>query len=155
MESGKNIIHFAAHGSKDGIYLHSKKENKKNLLSMSEVQDLAQGLYLQNTKMVVLSACDTFKGDLRSDGVVGITRAFLAKGSSTVVASLWPVSDESTKELMAQFYENLQLGTINGKDVKLESVDVPRALQKAIVSLMNEKGRDKVRLWAPFLVYGL
>ena len=72
---------------------------------MGEVQKLS----LQQSKMVVLSACDTLKGDLRTDGVIGITRAFIAAGAPTVIVSLWPVNHNSTKEMMKRFYEILSI----------------------------------------------
>ena len=52
----------------------------------------------------MLSACDTFRGELRTDGVVGIARSFLAAGASSLGVSLWPVDDAATRELMALFY---------------------------------------------------
>ncbi|WP_020607210.1 CHAT domain-containing protein [Spirosoma spitsbergense] len=64
-------------------------------------------LNLSNTKLVVLSACETALGDIRgSEGVFGLQRAFKMAGSGYLLTSLWPVSDQTTSDLMAQFYQN-------------------------------------------------
>ena len=55
--------------------------------------------------MVVLSGCATGDGrELRGEGVLGLTYGFLANGSHTVVASLWPVEDALTARFMEEFY---------------------------------------------------
>jgi hypothetical protein len=54
---------------------------------------------------VVLSGCATGDGrELRGEGVLGLTYGFLANGSNTVVASLWPVEDALTARFMEEFY---------------------------------------------------
>ena len=55
--------------------------------------------------VVVLSGCATGDGrELRGEGVLGLTYRFLANGSNTVVASLWPVEDALTARFMEEFY---------------------------------------------------
>ena len=55
--------------------------------------------------VVVLSGCATGDGrELRGEGVLGLTYRFLANGSHTVVASLWPVEDALTARFMEEFY---------------------------------------------------
>ena len=55
--------------------------------------------------IVVLSGCATGDGrELRGEGVLGLTYGFLANGSQTVVASLWPVEDALTARFMEEFY---------------------------------------------------
>ena len=56
-------------------------------------------------KLAVLSACNTARGELGADGVVGLARAFLLAGVPNVIVTLWHVSDYSTGVLMKLFYE--------------------------------------------------
>ncbi len=75
------------------------------LLTSSEIINLRL-----NAELVVLSACDTGRGDLTGDGVVGLARAWMGAGVPSVVVSLWAVSDASTAALMQAFYGNLAQG---------------------------------------------
>lgn len=68
-------------------------------------------LDLSNTKLVVLSACETARGKIDPvEGVIGLQRAFKKAGVQTIVMSLWKVPDESTAILMTEFYRNLMNG---------------------------------------------
>lgn len=65
-------------------------------------------MYLPNTKLVVLSACETALGDIQgSEGVYGLQRAFKMAGVQNLVMSLWKVPDEETAEFMQEFYKNM------------------------------------------------
>jgi CHAT domain-containing protein len=65
-------------------------------------------MFLPNTKMVVLSACQTALGDIQgSEGVYGLQRAFKIAGVQNLVMSLWKVPDRETSEFMQEFYKNL------------------------------------------------
>jgi len=104
------IIHVAAHGE-----FASDQPLNSRLLLAPEGSDNGQltagdlyGLRL-NADLVTLSACETGMGKVLSgDDVVGLTRGFLYAGANSIVASLWPVSDEETKFLMTSFYGNLK-----------------------------------------------
>jgi CHAT domain-containing protein len=65
---------------------------------------------LSETDMVVLSACETGLGDITSDGVFGLQRAFKMAGVQTLVMSLWKVDDNATSLMMQTFYEQLLSG---------------------------------------------
>jgi len=64
-------------------------------------------LNLFNTKLVVLSACQTGLGDVKgSEGVYGLQRSFKMAGVDYLLFSLWEVPDYQTTELMTNFYKN-------------------------------------------------
>ncbi len=67
------------------------------------------GLKLRGTKLVVLSACKTGLGEVKTgDGVYGLRRALVISGSQSQLLSLWQVSDDGTKDLMVKYYQNLK-----------------------------------------------
>lgn len=68
-------------------------------------------LNLSNTKLAILSACETGLGDIENnEGVYGLQRAFKMAGVQNLVMSLWRVPDLETSEFMKLFYKNLFAG---------------------------------------------
>jgi len=66
------------------------------------------GMNLFNTKLVVLSACETGLGDIKgSEGVYGLQRSFKMAGVDYLIMSLWQVPDRETSEFMTLFYKHL------------------------------------------------
>jgi CHAT domain-containing protein len=100
------------------------------------------GLNLWGTQLVVLSACDTGRGDVKmGQGVYGLRRAFIVAGAETVVTSLWKVDDEVTSALMEAYYRNLLAG--QGRAAAMR--EAMRALRQT---------RPHPHSWAPFIVLG-
>ena len=140
-----DIIHLATHGEPGSVLLGGAT-HAEGVLSMAEVQCLKL-----NARLVVLSECDSFRGKLTADGVIGITRAFVAAGALSLVASLWKVDDDATKELMERFYSRLlSYNKVAGK----ATGEAAAAMQGAMVSMIHD-GKWSVLEWAAFVVYGI
>jgi CHAT domain-containing protein len=100
------------------------------------------GIDLLGTELVVLSACDTGRGDVKlGQGVYGLRRALVIAGAETVVVSLWRVDDETTRSMMESYYRNLLAG--QGRTA---------ALRKAMLSLRDQHPHP--HFWAPFIAIG-
>ncbi|MBI4854494.1 MAG: CHAT domain-containing protein, partial [Acidobacteria bacterium] len=104
------------------------------------------GVNLWGTKVVVLSACNTAVGEVKTgDGIYGLRRALVLAGSETQLMSLWPVSDKGTKELMIDYYSRLQKD--EGRSDALRNVQLEL--------LKNRKlGRTHPFYWASFIQSG-
>jgi CHAT domain-containing protein len=95
-----------------------------NVLTGQELE----GLDLRGCELAVLSACQTALGDItRSQGVLGLQRAFHAAGARTTVCSLWSVHDAATSVLMEEFYKRLW-----GKQ-KLSKLEALRSAQRFVL----------------------
>jgi len=101
----------------------------------------AINLNLSNTEMVVLSACETGKGDLKAgEGVYGLQRAFIIAGAQSIVMSLWKVDDLATQQLMANFYKNRRNNT-----------DVATSFRNAQLALMQQY--EDPYYWGAFILF--
>jgi CHAT domain-containing protein len=106
------------------------------------------GLDLKGCELAVLSACETGLGRTAGgEGVLGLQRAFHQAGARTVVASLWRVDDDATRELMTRFYTNLWVK----KHSPLEAL---RQAQLSILDDPNFGDGGNPRLWAAWTLSG-
>ena len=101
-------------------------------------------LNLVGTKLVVLSACDTGKGDIKiGQGVYGLRRALVIAGSESQLISLWKVSDDATKDLMVAYYGRLQKG--EGRS---------EALRQIQLGMLKGEKQKHPFYWASFIPSG-
>ena len=141
LANNAEVVHLSAHGvysttnplDNSAIFLaggDDKPSDSDGFFNAREVYELD----LTATELVVLSACETTINDLSArdevavsagDEVEGMTRAFLFAGTPTVVASLWPVDDESTKKLMLAFYRHwLEEGMSKGEALQAAQAEI-------------------------------
>jgi len=145
------IVHFATHGlinnrhaDLSGIVLSLVDQEGKPQNGFLRLYDI----YNMNlsAELVVLSACQTALGkDIKGEGLVGLTRAFMYAGAPRIVASLWRTEDRATAVLMNRFYAYLLAG--NG-------MSPAAALKKAQLSMWQDKRWNQPRYWAAFTLQG-
>jgi CHAT domain-containing protein len=103
------------------------------------------GLDLHKANLVVLSGCQSQKGKrTRGDDVTALSRAFMYAGAPSVVASLWNVDDDATKQLMIAFYSHLRDGLSKAEALRAAQRDVrlryPHPYYWASFVLMGDPG---------------
>ena len=135
---GCGVLHLACHGMfrVDNPMFSSLKVGD-GWLAASDVTrlDLAGAL-------VTLSACESGRNVVYAgDELMGLTRAFLGAGATTLVASLWLVQDETTAKLMEKWYEHLS-----------EGVGRATAMRNAQLALKDKYPHPYY--WAPFVLIG-
>ncbi len=144
----KRIVHFATHGHlnssdplKSYILLAANDSKELSELTLGEVG----GLPLNKVDLVTLSACETAVGDKEPDGgeLTTLAHTFTTAGATTVLASLWSVGDQSTKEFMVEFYTQLAAGKSKAA-----------AVQSAEIKLLKNPKFSRPLYWAPFVLMG-
>lgn len=144
--TGARRIQFATHGIADeeepdlaSLVLTDDSGADDGLLQVHEIFNLKL-----TADLVVLSACETGLGKkVSGEGLIGLSQAFFYAGAPSVVASLWPVSDQtSTPDLMVRFYRELDGGA-----------DKAEALRRARLATIAD-GHPHPYFWAPFVLLG-
>lgn len=136
------LIHFACHGCfnyedplSSGILLKDGILTAREMLSRQIIPD---------SNMITLSACESGVNEITAgDEFIGLTRALLYGGTSSILVSLWDVETVSTMKLMIDFYKRVLLMN-----------DITKSLQKSQIKLMNEKEYSHPFYWAPFIAIG-
>jgi len=144
------VLHFATHSVLDdqhaelsGVVLSlvdRAGRPQNGFLRVYDVYNLRLG-----SDLVVLSACRTALGEeIKGEGLIGLTRAFLYAGAPRVVATLWEIDDRTTAELMKGFYAGL-----------FSRTERPAAaLRQAQIDMWKRKGWDAPYYWAAFTLQG-
>jgi CHAT domain-containing protein/Tfp pilus assembly protein PilF len=138
------LVHLATHGLIDdlkgmgvpGAIALAPSGGDNGLLTADEILNLNL-----NAELVVLSACNTGRGRVTGDGVIGLSRSFITAGVPSLVVSLWAVPDAPTASLMTEFYQNLQ-----------KSPNKAQALRQAMLTTMGQYPNP--RDWAAFTLIG-
>jgi CHAT domain-containing protein len=148
--AGARLVHVATHGILDAV----QPERSGLVLSLVDRQgrprdgvlrlDDIFGLSL-SADLVVLSGCETGLGrQMRGEGLVGLTRAFMYAGAPRIVPSLWQVDDQATAQLMTRLYRHM-----------LQRGERPAAaLRAAQMALARDPRWAAPYFWAGFVLHG-
>ncbi len=146
------LLHFATHGKVD------KEQPKRSFIAFSNQMDTSKQLfqlglnelYHMNltAEMVVLSACETGLGKIvKGEGTISIARGFIYAGARSVLTTLWNINDQSTCDLMKQFYQELKRGSRKDEALRL-------AVNHYVEDLAPDHQRAHPRYWAAFTAIG-
>jgi CHAT domain-containing protein len=143
-------LHFATHGYLDterpslsALVLSQIDENNRPEDGFLRVNDIYNTRL--SSELVVLSACQTGLGqEVRGEGLMGLTRAFLYAGAPRVIVSLWNVNDRATAELMSSLYRRMLR----------EGKRPAAALREAQLELRKQKQWESPYYWAAFVQHG-
>ena len=143
------IVHLATHGEFNSDPEKTFIVAWNHLIKIKDLDRLLRsGVTNQpiSIELLVLSACKTATGDSRA--TLGLAGVAVRAGARSTLASLWSVNDESTSELMGEFYRHLVHA--NGK----KNISKAEALQQAQLALLNNKKWERPYYWAPFVLVG-
>ncbi len=141
-----DVLYFATHAEVktddplSSFIALAKTKQHDGYFRVSEVSELNL-----RAELVVLAACETGRGELSSDGINGLSRAFTQAGASALLMSLWKVPEERTTLLMRGFHHYW----LQEKQEKAASL---RSAQKEF--LKSETYRTQPNLWAGFVLFG-
>jgi len=139
------VIHLATHGLLDelkdlsampGAIALTPTDSEDGFLTSSEIMTLKL-----NAELVVMSACNTGRGEITGDGVIGLSRAFLTAGVPSAMVSLWSLPDAPTAYLNVEFYRQMERGS-----------DRSVALRQAMLATMKQYPHP--RDWAGLILLG-
>ncbi|BAZ50270.1 TPR repeat protein [Nostoc sp. NIES-4103] len=146
------IIHIATHAQfgtiPEDTFLVTGDNNK---LTINQLETLLRktGNPANSVALLALTACETAVGDDRAS--LGLAGVALQAGAKSAIASLWPVGDNSTADLVAEFYNQLSQSQMSKA----------QALQAAQLKLINAKQIPEINdqynhpyYWAAFIVIG-
>jgi len=143
-----SYLHFATHGIVDEtspelsrIFLQSSSDSEDGNLFTGEIYNLEL-----NANLVTLSACQTGLGKIsKGEGVIGLSRALVYAGAKSIIVSFWSVADESTAQLMTEFYRQM---------LEHPESNYSQNLRNAKLALMKTDNYKSPYYWAPFVLIG-
>ena len=116
------LVHIAAHGRMENGEIALAPNLSRSSQTPTEedfILTMTDVLHAKlRAKLVVLSCCHSGRGEIKSEGVVGIARAFLGAGTRSVLVSLWAIDDKATLEFMKSFYKQLVEGRSAGESLQ-------------------------------------
>ena len=139
------VLHLATHGqfsSKIEDTFILTWDGKLNVSELEEVISRRNETISDPIELLVLSACQTAKGDNRA--VLGLAGLAVKSGARSTMATLWSVNDESTADFMAEFYKQLAKPNIAKSE----------ALRQAQLFLLKQPKYNHPFYWAPFVLVG-
>lgn len=147
-----SIIHIATHAQfgtiPDDTFLVAGNNDKIALKSLENTLRLLES-GSNSVELLTLTACETAEGDERS--ALGLAGVAIQAGVQSAIASLWPVSDQSTLQLILAFYDNL----INS------GVNKAEALREAQIQLIQAQSNPDINnqyshpvYWSSFILIG-
>ncbi|HEX6086235.1 MAG TPA: CHAT domain-containing protein [Thermoanaerobaculia bacterium] len=138
-----NIIHFAGHGVsgiESASLILTETPGDAGIFDAAAISRLS----LRDTDVVVLAACDTARGPIRSaEGVLSVTHAFLQAGTPTVIATLWPLEDRQAAAFFPLLHRHLARG-----------IPASEALRQAQLEWIRSSPEDRSALWAAVQTIG-
>ncbi len=140
-----SILHLATHGQFSSnseetfILTWDKKISIKDLSELIQSREENEN---SPVELLVLSACQTAKGDNRA--ILGLAGVAVHSGARSTLATLWAVKDESTAKFMGEFY----------KQLRKPGISKAEALQKTQMAFLQEKDFAHPYYWAPFVLVG-
>jgi CHAT domain-containing protein len=138
-----SVVHIATHGEFSSEPEQTFIVAYDDVIQSKELSDILSGRRASegnSIELLVLSGCKTAKGDPRA--ALGLAGVAVRSGARSTLATLWYVDDESTAELMVQFYNEL----------KKPNVSKAEALRQAQLSLLAKQPDSYY--WAPFVMLG-
>lgn len=139
------IVHLATHGefsSKAEDTFVLTWDNRLDVKELGDILHTREQLSSNPIELLVLSACKTASGDKRAP--LGLAGVAVRSGARSTIASLWAVDDESTSQMMVDFYEQLSR----------PGVTKAEALRNAQIKILRQSKFKHPNYWAAFVLIG-
>ncbi len=145
-ETSFPIVHLATHGqfssqaAKTFVLAWDKPINVDELNNLLQLRDTT--VRRNPLELLVLSACETAKGDNRA--ALGLAGVAIRSGARSTLASLWSIDDQGSANLMSEFYRELTQRKLNRAE----------ALRQAQLILLHDLKYQHPRYWASYVLVG-